>query len=200
MAQEPAAGNRLVCPPRDLYLAVLKVDGRGGPAETPATTLAIAEHGAAPVAAASGPAKSASSGLWNPVPNLAWGAAPAEVDKALRQPAFAMSSMSRPEGKVEGPITLSDARILWNAPADVVLSFCAGRLQSVRVTFKQPPALTEAVAHHEKRFGSAGGEASRAAGGSQPHPLAGEAARRHVGRNDDRVQGTLIVVYEAALP
>ena len=45
------------------------------------------------------------------------------------------------------------ARAPWNAPADIAFVFKQNSLRKVLITLKQPPALGEAIADYEQRFG-----------------------------------------------
>ena len=199
--QSVSAGNRLVCPPRDLYLSVLTIEQSGKPAVTPPSTLGIATEDRATTADRTAAAVVAAGrqGLWNPVPGLAWGVGADAACQAIRKSALVFSSLSRLEaGKPAEVVTVSDVRLLWKSPTDLVLSFHSGRLQAIRATVKQPPALVEAVADYEKHFGP---------------PV-----EKHLARQEEvsrvrwqvkqdagaleiiltEVQGTLTVLYEAA--
>lgn len=153
--QPVPSGNRLVCEPRELFLGVLTIDTRGKPTATPSTTLAIAtEEQPAATAATGGPAATGLPGVWNPVPGLTWGVDAETACKMLNASRLAFSSITKPEaGKPDGIVAVTDAPLLWKSPTDLVLSFRGGRLHSIRATVKRPPALIEAVADYEKRFG-----------------------------------------------
>jgi hypothetical protein len=153
--QTVSGGNRLICSPRELFMAVLTIRERGRPAATNATTLPIATEGSPAAAApAAGPVATGRGGLWNPIPGLAWGVDAETAVKMIRSSNMVFSSMTTPEaGKAEATVGVFDAKLLWKSPTDLVLSFRGGRLQAIRATVKQPPALVEAVADYEKQFG-----------------------------------------------
>ena len=156
IAQQPlSSGNRLVCEPRELFMAVLTMAGRGKPMATPPITLPIATGPQPPAAAAL--ADSTAKQLpapRKPVPGLAWGVDVQTARRVLRESLMIAGGIARPEtGEAQNSITVSDVPWLWNSPADLLLSFRNGRLQAIRATVKRPPSLIEAVADYEKQLG-----------------------------------------------
>ncbi|MCX7047552.1 MAG: beta-galactosidase [Candidatus Sumerlaeota bacterium] len=151
--------NGLVREPRELYMGVLRIEKRGQPAETPPSSKEIASVsvGVSSVSAQNIPALTTTAaadaaGPWNPVPGLSWNANYRDAHKFLRESPFVFTTISKPDN-AGATISLSDAQILWGAPADMVFAFENDRLARIEATFKRPPALTEAIADYEKRFG-----------------------------------------------
>lgn len=152
--QSLADTSTVVREPRDIYMGVLTLERRGDLAPTPGTTLALSTGQAAPAQSAPSPAKPAPADLSDPIPGVKWGQNAAQVDAALRKSTLAFTSIDRIDpDKPEARVTLSDARVLWDTPTDVVFSFKDGTLHEIRLTFKQPPPLNEAVAAFEKQLG-----------------------------------------------
>jgi hypothetical protein len=144
------------------YMSVLSIDRRGGPATVPATAPVASviagnpeDHPAAPTTGQTAPAH---AGPWNPVPVLSWGLDYSDAQRALRDSNLVYISLSKQDlsDTPAKTITVSDARLasLWNAPADLEISFTGDRMSSITATFKQPPPFADAVADFQKQFGA----------------------------------------------
>ena len=148
--------STFVCEPSELLVGMLHIDRRGQPAQPPATTLAIADSPESSKSGGPGPSVASTptvaDDLWNPIPGLRWKMTYAEAHRALSEGKRVHGTLSRPDSAGR-TIEVTDVELAPDAPADAVLSFEAGQLRKIDVTFKRPPALVVVIADYEKRFG-----------------------------------------------
>jgi len=97
------------------------------------------------------------AGAVYPVAGLHWEMDYTASRQFLQDAPLVYTSMSKDDGTAVGDktITLTDAKLplLWNSLADIVISFHAGAMSAVEVTFKQPPSIEEVVFQFSKILG-----------------------------------------------
>lgn len=96
------------------------------------------------------------AGVWHPLPGLSWGDNYPLAHRKIRELPARNTGVSRfdPNAGADVAIEISDAYAVFDAPARIEVVFAKGAMNSVIVTFSQPPAFRGAVAEYEKRFGA----------------------------------------------
>ncbi len=136
------------------WMGVLEINRRGAAAQ-PVVDASDIRLGAAAGPTGGGGGDARLTGIYNPLPGVSWGDTYAEAHKTLRDGAYRRTGIS-PEDTSSRPvktITVTEAQILLDTPADIDVLFAGGRMHRIVATFRRPPVLREAAATLEKRFG-----------------------------------------------
>ena len=146
---------------QEVWIGVLNIASRNGDARP----VADANPGAQKQVAAGGTSDAEASdpalaGVWNPLPGLSWGDRYGRTHHTLRDAPVRFSSITPEDGSSLGEktITWSDAEALFDSPANIEVSFKAGIMGKIVVTFVRPPDLRTAVDAYEKQFGAPAGK------------------------------------------
>ena len=144
-----------------LWMAVLDIDQYGKPAVVPvvaAAPSAVADADPkAPGATTRRTSGAPLDDVWNPLPNLSWSDGYYRAHQVLRDGSFLVSRISDQDKTkaADKVITLTEAEILFNAPANIQVYFHDDHMTHIDATFTRPPALRELVADLERKWGPA---------------------------------------------
>jgi len=158
VSQQTLATNELIGDVTWSWMSILDIQKEGAPAPTPQvvvqTTSATAPE--AP-AATTRTAASPLDDLWNPLPKVSWADDYVRTYQLLRDGNFPMSRISGEDhsAAAEKTVTLADAELQADAPANVVVQFQNHVMTDVSATFVRPPPLRDLIALTEKQFGPA---------------------------------------------
>ncbi|MBL8994081.1 MAG: hypothetical protein JNM63_12120 [Spirochaetia bacterium] len=136
------------------YMGILNLGKRGEAQDTqiaPVKTAAQEKTGAQKNVKAF-----AASGIWQPIPIIDWNMEYSATHQTLRDSSYLISSVSRFDttAKPDKTILLTEAQILFKAPANIEVSFEGGVMKKISLTFTQPPPLQALVAAFEKELGA----------------------------------------------
>jgi hypothetical protein len=158
--ERPISGTNIVAQQGPTpFMSVLTIDHRGGAAAVPdiaVASIATARGATTPTTHPSGGVE-ISTDPWNPIAGVIWETDYESAYKSLKNSSLTFSSINPLDTaeKSEKTIVLSDARLsgFWDSAADVEIAFSSGKVQSVTMTFKQPPPFGSALVDLEKRLG-----------------------------------------------
>lgn len=155
-AQKIADSSTLRVRNSDAWMGVLDFTARGAAATplaengTPRPTLT--SRGASIAA----PTDARLASVFNPLPNLSWGDNYATSHRTIRDAAFVKTGVSAEDSSVAGDktITLTEAEVFLDLPADIDVAFTGGAMRSITATFKRPPLLREAATALSAKLGA----------------------------------------------
>lgn len=133
------------------FVSLLEISRRGAVAEAFIAPEPIAKTESN--VAVTAPRQSAGGSMWSPIACLRWDSSYASAHQALRESALPFSSISPIQNVSDGSIMVSDAEMLFGAPANLELIFQNGQLTRIGATFTRSPNLEEVVSTYKKELG-----------------------------------------------
>ncbi|HCD33249.1 MAG TPA: hypothetical protein DER01_12640 [Phycisphaerales bacterium] len=132
--------------------SILQISAFKDAAQTPQTTIVMNNTEQLGISKQNQDTTESVSTLWYPLAGLTWSDTYGKAHKKIRESPLVYTHL-KADDKKQNLITLNQAQVLFNLPADIQIYFDHSGSNKVSLVYSQPPAMLDVIEQFTQRFG-----------------------------------------------